>query len=199
MGFAQWLLEQPMVYRAWQAPFAAAKLAPVLAHNDLSRTLRVLDVGCGPGTNSSYFDRAGYLGIDINAQYIRYAKRRFQRDFMVADATSLPNFDVQRFDFILVNSLLHHLDDVVVRRLLEALRALLANGGHVHVLELLTPSSRGVAAWLARADRGQFSRSLDEWQALWGDLFAPAVVEPYALSGFGVPLWHMVYFKGAMV
>ena len=44
---AEALLERPIVYRLWQAPFVRAKLAPVLAECDLSRVRRVLDLGCG--------------------------------------------------------------------------------------------------------------------------------------------------------
>jgi hypothetical protein len=42
MSFVDYLLEQTAVYRLWQAPFAAAKLAPMLAHNDIGSARRVL-------------------------------------------------------------------------------------------------------------------------------------------------------------
>ena len=49
------VMESPLVYRLWIAPFAEQKLRPILAHTDLSRVRRVLDVGCGPGTNTAIF------------------------------------------------------------------------------------------------------------------------------------------------
>ncbi len=61
------IMENTQAYRLWQAPFADEKFAPVAAHNDLSRVRRVLDVGCGPGTNTQHFSGADYLGIDRNA------------------------------------------------------------------------------------------------------------------------------------
>jgi hypothetical protein len=48
------LLEKTVVYRLWQAPFAEAKLAPVLANNDITTARRVLDVGCGPARAMYY-------------------------------------------------------------------------------------------------------------------------------------------------
>jgi hypothetical protein len=42
MSLVDYLLEQTAVYRLWQAPFAAAKLAPMLAHNDIGSVRRVL-------------------------------------------------------------------------------------------------------------------------------------------------------------
>src|SRR5206468_6323559 len=86
-------LEHTLAYRLWQAPFADKKLAPLFAHQDLRSVRRVLDVGCGPGTNTRHFERTGYLGVDINESYIADARRRYGRDFLVADVTSTPDFD----------------------------------------------------------------------------------------------------------
>jgi SAM-dependent methyltransferase len=196
MNLVAWALEHPVVYRAWQAPFEAAKLRPVFRHNDLSRVSRVLDVGCGPGTNAREFPHAEYLGVDINPRYVAEARRRYGREFVVGDVTSWRPPAGASFDFILVNSLLHHLDDTNVRRTLATLRDVLSEGGHLHLLELVLPAEPGVARLLARADRGHFSRSLDHWRALCAELFEPVVFEPYALRGFGIVLWNMVYFKG---
>jgi trans-aconitate methyltransferase len=66
-SFLTYLLEQTPVYSLWQAPFVTDKLAPVVSHNDIARVRRVLDVGCGPGTNTDFFRNADYLGVDINA------------------------------------------------------------------------------------------------------------------------------------
>ena len=79
------LLERPGVYLAWQRPFVASKLAPVWRHNDRSTIRRVLDVGCGPGTNSAEFSGLDYLGVDLNPSYIEHARRRHGPHFEVAD------------------------------------------------------------------------------------------------------------------
>ncbi len=64
------ILNFPSVYRLWQAPFASAKLRPLQHDNDLCNARRVLDVGCGPGTNSPVFSHTDYLGLDLNERYI---------------------------------------------------------------------------------------------------------------------------------
>jgi hypothetical protein len=46
------IMRQPLVYRLRMAPFAGKKFAPIAAHNDMKRIRRVLDVGCGPGTDA---------------------------------------------------------------------------------------------------------------------------------------------------
>ena len=44
-------LESPVAYSLWQAPFAGRKFAPIANRVEVSDACRVLDVGCGPGTN----------------------------------------------------------------------------------------------------------------------------------------------------
>ncbi|HEY7685999.1 MAG TPA: class I SAM-dependent methyltransferase [Gemmatimonadales bacterium] len=190
------LLDHTWVYRLWQAPFAEQKLAPIHAHNDLRAARRVLDVGCGPGTNTHHFAHADYLGIDFNQRYVESARRRHQRTFVVADVTTYTVPPSERFDFILANSFLHHVDTPGVERILAQLADLVSEDGHVHILELVLPDHTSVARLLARWDRGDFPRPLAEWRRLFTARFDPVVFEPYALTALGAPLWRMVYFKG---
>lgn len=190
------VMEWPPVYRLWMAPFAEQKLRPIRVHTDLSRVRRVLDVGCGPGTNTALFSGADYLGIDINDSYIESARRRHRRTFVAADVTTYRVADHERFDLVLVNSLLHHLDDSSTVRLLEHLSGLLTDDGRVHVLELVLPESASVARFLARHDRGHFARPLDRWSSLLGGVLEPVLIEPYGVGVPGVTLWNMVYFMG---
>jgi SAM-dependent methyltransferase len=193
------LLARPLSYRLWQTPFAEEKFAPVLRHNDLARVRRVLDVGCGPGTNTHHFAGVDYLGIDVNERYVEYARRRHRRDFMVVDATEFTVPAGERFDFVLVNSFLHHLPDGAARRLLAHLSSVLTNEGHIHVLELELPEHPSVARLLARMDRGDHPRPLKAWRELLAESFEPVVFEPYRRGGWGwagATLWNMVYFKG---
>lgn len=196
MSLATFIMEQPIGYRLWQAPFAERKLAPLFRHNDLAGIQRVLDVGCGPGTNTHHFARVDYLGIDINEKYIDSARRRYGRAFVVADVTRYRVADDQRFDCVLVNSFLHHVATPDVQRILAHLESLLTPDGHVHILDLVLPSNASLGRLLARWDRGDFPRPLSEWERLFTSAFEPIVFEPYILRGAGVGLWNMVYFKG---
>jgi SAM-dependent methyltransferase len=196
MSLKDALLERSLVYRAWQAPFAERKLAPLFAHNDLARVRRVLDVGCGPGTNAPHFAHTDYLGIDINPRYVADARRRHGRAFVAADVTEYRVDAAERFDFILVNSLFHHLDDAGTGRVLAHLRELLSDDGHIHVLDLVLPPRPSLARRLARWDRGEHPRPLAAWRQLFEQAFATEVFEPYPLGALGVELWSMVYFKG---
>jgi SAM-dependent methyltransferase len=190
------LLERTLVYRVWMAPQTERKFAPIRAHNDLGRVRRVLDVGCGPGTNTSQFPKADYLGLDINERYIEDARRRFHRQFQAVDVTRYEVTESERYDFILVNSFLHHLPTPEVERILAHLATLLSEDGHVHCLELVLPAGRSVARALARWDRGDYARPLQAWRELFERSFEPVVCEPYPVGALSVTMWNMVYFKG---
>ena len=190
------ILEHTVAYRLWQAPFAEQKLLPVLKHNDLTRVRRVLDVACGPGTNTGYFADSEYIGVDINERYIQDARRRHRRNFIAADARTFTAAASDRFDFILVNSFLHHLDTPDVVSLLAHLATLLTEEGHIHILELVLPEQPSIARLLANWDRGNFARPLSEWRSIFGQLFEQVIFEPYPLRGAGTTLWNMIYFKG---
>ncbi len=100
------------------------------------------------------------------------------------------------FDFILVNSFLHHVDTPAVRRILAHLQTLLTPDGHIHVLDLVLPERRSIARLLARLDRGDYPRPLEEWRNLFSENFDLVVFEPYALKAMTATLWNMVYCKG---
>jgi SAM-dependent methyltransferase len=195
------IMRQPLVYRLWMSFQADKKFAPVLAHNDMRRIRRVLDVGCGPGTNACEFEPFDYLGIDINPQYIRDAQRRYghgsaRRRFEAHDATTYTVPPGERFDFILVNSFLHHVNDTLARSVLANLRNLLTDDGHVHIIEVVRPGNISLPQFLAVIDRGDFTRPLETWRRMFSDYFEPVVFEPYDVGVFGICLWKFVYFKG---
>ncbi|MCO6459044.1 MAG: class I SAM-dependent methyltransferase [Pirellulaceae bacterium] len=190
------ILDSAGAYRLWQLPFARSKFRPIVSRNELLEARRVLDVGCGPGTNAPFFAHAAYLGLDLNPRYIQYARQRFGRDFQVADVRTYLPEDGQPYDFILANSLFHHLDDASTRDILSRLGRLLCPAGHVHILDLVLPPQPGLARWLARQDRGDHPRPLERWRELFSEHFEPMVFEAYPVRGLGLTLWEMVYFKG---
>jgi SAM-dependent methyltransferase len=190
------IMARAPVYRLWQAPFARAKFAPVARDNDLRKARDVLDLGCGPGTNARYFPEARYLGLDWNPAYVEYARRHCRGEFAVADVCHEHMTDGRLFDFVLVNSLFHHIADQDARCLMAKVASLLTNGGHVHILDMVVPPESGLARYLATHDRGEHPRRRKPWEEMLCQAFEPLVVEPYQLAAFGVPLWHMLYFKG---
>src|SRR5258708_21802163 len=190
------VLEQPFVFNFSQLLFSGQKFARILGHNDLKQVRAVLDVGCGPGTNAPRFAHAKYLGIDINDRYIQLARNRYQRDFLVADVTTSQSIPAGSYDFILLNSFLHHIDTPSTLRILSSLNNFLTPDGHVHSIELVLPEAPGISGWFAEHDRGKFPRTLSTWRDLFEDKLQTVIFEPFPIRHFGVTIMDLVYFKG---
>jgi SAM-dependent methyltransferase len=187
------LMEQPWVYRLWQAPFADEKFRPVERQLNLRRPRRVLDVGCGPGTNASRFQEADYVGVDINDHYLQLGRTRHPGLFVQADLRTADLAHLGKFDVILVNSFLHHLSDEGVAHILSRIPSLLDDNGRVHILELVSPAKPSLATVMARLDRGRYARTQHDWLTIFERYFEPLIVEPYMLGKW---LWAMLYFQG---
>jgi SAM-dependent methyltransferase len=187
------ILEHPAVYAAWQAPFVAQKFAPIERHLPAQPVGRILDVGCGPGTNAPRFAGAEYVGIDINERYLAIARTKYAGRFIQADLESADLSSLGSFDTILVNSFLHHLPDAAVVRIFSQLERLLGAAGRLHVLELVMPDRLSPARIMASLDRGRYARPLPQWMALFAAHFEVVVAEPYQVGG---GLWSMVYLQG---
>src|SRR5919202_4692853 len=87
---------------------------PAAADFSSARGLRVLEVGCGLGTDGAQFAKAGarYSGIDLTDAAVELARRRFELfnlpgTFRVADAEQL-DFPDNSFDLIYSHGVLHH-------------------------------------------------------------------------------------------
>ena len=116
------LVEEHRYKKEWHIPTAAG-----FAH---SKNLRVLEVGCGLGTDGAQFAEAGadYTGIDLTQAAVDLAKRRFELfdlpgTFRVADAEGL-DFPDNTFDLVYSHGVLHHTPDTAgaVREIHRVLR-----------------------------------------------------------------------------
>lgn len=98
-----------------------------------SRGLRVLEIGCGCGSESERFARAGahYTAVDLTSAALNITRWRFQLAnlegrFVQGDAENLP-FDDGSFDLVYSHGVLHHTPDTP-RTIREVHRVLSAGG-----------------------------------------------------------------------
>lgn len=96
--------------KEWHIP-AAADFAS-------TRGLRVLEIGCGVGTDGLQFARAGatYTGVDLTEAAVELARKNFASagvpgEFRVADAEKL-DFSDESFDIVYSHGVLHHTPDI---------------------------------------------------------------------------------------
>jgi ubiquinone/menaquinone biosynthesis C-methylase UbiE len=103
------LVEEHRYRTEWHIPEAADFIG--------AKGLRVLEIGCGLGTDGAQFARAGadYVGIDLTEAAVDLARKRFELSdlpgtFSTADAEKL-DFEDNSFDLVYSHGVLHHTPD----------------------------------------------------------------------------------------
>ena len=103
-----------------------------------ARGLRVLEIGCGMGTDGAQFAQAGahYTGVDLTEAAIELARKRFELsglegEFRVADAENL-DFADNSFDRVYSHGVLHHTPDTA--RAVAEIHRVLKPGGRATVM-----------------------------------------------------------------
>jgi SAM-dependent methyltransferase len=103
-----------------------------------ARGLRVLEIGCGMGTDGAQFAAAGadYTGIDLTEAAIELARKKFataglKGEFRVADAEKL-DFADESFDVVYSHGVLHHTPDT--EGAIREIHRVLKTGGRAVVM-----------------------------------------------------------------
>jgi SAM-dependent methyltransferase len=116
--------------KEWHIP-AAAEFAS-------TQGLRVLEIGCGLGTDGAQFARAGadYTGVDLTDAAVALARRNFELqnlagEFRTADAENL-DFADDTFDLVYSHGVLHHTPDTA--RAIQEVHRVLKPGGRAVVM-----------------------------------------------------------------
>jgi SAM-dependent methyltransferase len=151
---------------------------------------KVVDIGCGPGSVVHLLPAGvNYVGFDISDEYISSARRKFGGDpdktFLVGRAEDYSDHvpaQMQEADLVVINGLLHHLDDREALAALRLARDSLAPDGRLVCLEACFLISQApIARWVLKQDRGKNVRTEPEWKALVAKVFQNS--ESYILTG----------------
>jgi SAM-dependent methyltransferase len=165
---------------------------------------KVVDIGCGPGNIVQHLPPGvRYVGFDISEEYIAHARAQFAGDpdkvFIVGVAehfiADLP-VEMRDADLVMMNGLMHHLEDHEALAALRLARASMGPQGRMVCLEpsfLLRQSP--VSRWLLSRDRGRNVRSEQQWKALVRQVFPD--FETHILTGLiRIPYTHIVIEAG---
>ncbi|HEV7524035.1 MAG TPA: class I SAM-dependent methyltransferase [Acidimicrobiia bacterium] len=130
---------------------------------------RVLDIGCGPGDLVAALPQVDYLGFDPSDAYIASARERFgdRAQFRVGDVRSVEPDDLGRFDLVVAQGVLHHLDDAGAAQLFEIAAGVLADGGRLVTVDpCFAPAQSRLSRAIVSRDRGGNVRTIDAYRAL---------------------------------
>jgi 2-polyprenyl-3-methyl-5-hydroxy-6-metoxy-1,4-benzoquinol methylase len=91
---------------------------------------KVLDIGCGPGTFSSFFSSKKYFGIDIAENQIKYAKEKYPKKKFKVIKKKIP-YPKNFFDTIVLIEIIEHLTNKEINNLLKNSNRVLKENGQI--------------------------------------------------------------------
>ncbi len=170
------VLAIPAAYNLWWNMVGGPALAKVLVSEYVHPNvgMRILEIGCGPGTIAGYFAGTDYLGFDLSPKYIERARKRFPQAEFVCERVSQFSLAKQRsFDAVLALGIVHHLDDEEARQLFQIAHDALKSGGKLVTLDgVWTSDQSSGARWLLARDRGEHVRNEGEYVKIASQVFA---------------------------
>lgn len=111
---------------------------PIAANFESARGLKVLEIGCGLGTDGAQFAEAGadYTGVDLTEAAVELARQRFELfdlkgKFQTADAENL-DFADESFDLVYSHGVLHHTPET--EKAIREIHRVLRPGGRAVVM-----------------------------------------------------------------
>ena len=118
---------------------------------------KIIDIACGVGTFSTLVP-GEYTGIDINTNFINFAKRKYKKNFLVADASNLKMFNDKSFDKALLIDCIHHLSDDKVKKILQETCRITKN--KILIIDVAEQTKNNfIGKFLLKMDVGKFTRT----------------------------------------
>lgn len=137
---------------------------------------RILDIGCGTAAVLAHLPAdCSYVGFDMNPRYIDAARRRWggRGEFHCRKVDEVSLAESGRYDIVLANGIVHHLDDAEAGRLFDLALAALVPGGRLITYDnVYIEDQHRFARWLIGRDRGQAVRTRPRYESLARERFA---------------------------
>jgi SAM-dependent methyltransferase len=189
------VLAVPQAYQLWWNAVGGPGWARVLVNEYIRPRagIRVLEIGCGPGTIVGYLPQSQYLGFDLSSRYIELAKKRYPRAQFVCERVSQFTLEGHsNFDVVLALGIVHHLDDAEARQLFQIAYDALKPGGKLVTADGVWTDDQSFAArWLLARDRGEHVRSEPEYVGIASQIF-PNVRRSVRHDLLRIPYSHLI-------
>lgn len=167
-------LAVPGIYKLWGAMVGGPACTKALVDEYIrpEGSVRILDIGCGPGTLVPYLPQSGYLGFDLSSEYIEVARKRFPQARFVCERVSKFSVSQESFDIVIAIGIIHHLEDAEATQLFQIAHQALKPGGKLVTVDGVFTNNQSTAArWLLARDRGGHVRSELEYVKIASNVF----------------------------
>ncbi|WP_179352770.1 class I SAM-dependent methyltransferase [Winogradskyella vidalii] len=171
------ILSHPIIYTTYQKIVGGYRARQLFVENNvkIKPGQKILDIGCGPGDILEFLPDVDYLGIDLDANYIEQAKKKYgnKGTFKCAGVDGLDLEEANTFDIVISAGVLHHLTDEQCFNLFKiAKKALKPDGRFISFDGCYIPNQNKISEYFLKKDRGQFVRTQPEYERLTKSYFA---------------------------
>jgi SAM-dependent methyltransferase len=176
-GLLRWL-KVPSLYNVFSAVVGGNELRRriIQSHIRAKPGDKVIDIGCGPARVLQSLPDVKYFGLDINPDYIAFARRTYgdKGTFVVGDTRSLRGDS--RFkdaDIVIAVGVLHHLDDEEAADCIRFAYDALKRGGRLVCYDACWIPNQGVVSrYIMSHDRGRNIRTEQQCRQLAAKVFS---------------------------
>jgi SAM-dependent methyltransferase len=175
-GLLRWL-KVPFLYNLFQGVVGGNALRRRVIQNHVRAKAgdKVIDIGCGPAQALQCLPDVEYLGLDINPDYIGFARRTLgsKGTFVVGDTRSLRgDSQFKDADIVMAIAVLHHLDDEDAAQCIRfAYDALKTRGRFISHDPCWIPNQGALSKYIMSNDRGRNIRTEQQYRQLAAKVF----------------------------
>lgn len=159
----------PKIYHWFVRPswftklYNKTKLKTLLSDFDFTDK-KVLDFGCGIGSNCTMFSPEKYIGVDHDEKRIKYANYLYNEYNF--NTLNDPNFHFldNSIDYVFIMAVLHHISNCDLVLYLKEFNRILKHEGEILIIEpcLLNRSCLS-NSYMQTFDKGKYIRTQDEY------------------------------------
>ena len=156
---------------------------------------KVLDFGCGIGSNSKLFHHDDYIGVEVDesrvlSSRLKYPKSKFEKIPFISTSDDKIPFEDNSFDLVFISLCLHHIDSDTCKLLFKEFSRVLKGGGKIIGIEPCILSGKYFSnIFMNIIDAGDYILPIEEYKQIYSSE-AFQVKDINIVKTFGYHLWQ---------
>ena len=156
---------------------------------------KVLDFGCGIGSNSKLFHHDDYIGVEVDesrvlSSRLKYPKSKFEKIPFISTSDDKIPFDDNSFDLVFISLCLHHIDSDTCKLLFKEFSRMLKHNGEIIGIEPCIISKKYFSnVFMNIIDAGDYILPINEYKQIYSSE-AFQVKDINIVKTFGYHLWQ---------